>query len=251
MRTDTPGSMRSLAIMYNEEQYRTWGELLHSVRTGEPAFEHVYGMPVFEFFATHPEVDKIFNEAMIGLMGQLADLVVGGYDFSPFATVVDVGGGYGTLLAAILRRNPASSGILFDQPHVVAAAADQLRQAGVDDRCRRVGGDFFEALPSGGDAYVLSQIIHDWDDDRCLTILQRCREVVPSHGKLLIVDFVLPEGNGPFVGKWVDLHMLVMASGRERTRAELTALLGAAGFAVTTVTPTVSGTGIVEAVPVE
>jgi hypothetical protein len=250
LRTATPDSMRALVIGNNEEPYRAWGELLHSVRTGEAAFDHLYGVRVFDYFAQHPAADRVFNEAMIGGTTQIADGVVGAYDFSPFGTVVDVGGGYGTLLAAILRSNPTARGILFDQPHVVACAEEHLTAAGVTDRCARLGGDFFAAVPSGGDAYVLAQILHDWDDDRSVAILKQCRRAMPGHGKLLVIELVLPPGEEPFFGKWLDLHMLVMTPGRERTAAEYDALFRAAGFVLARVVPTPPGPSVVEAVPV-
>jgi hypothetical protein len=250
LRTETPGSMRALAIMYAEEQYRAWGELLHSVRTGEMAFDHQFGMGYFAYLAQHPEADRVFNEAMTGWTHQLVGAVVDTYDFSPFNTVVDVGGGYGTLLAAILRRNPGARGILFDQPHVVASAEEHLATSGVADRCTAVGGDFFAAVPAGGDAYVLAQILHDWDDERCVAILGQCRRAMPNHGKLLVVELVLPPGDEAFFGKWLDLHMLVLLGGRERTAAEYDALFRGAGFELARVVPTPPGPSVVEAVPV-
>jgi O-methyltransferase/methyltransferase family protein len=250
LRTETPGSMRALAIMYAEEQYRAWGELLHSVRTGKMAFNHQFGVGYFEYLAQHPEADRVFNEAMTGWTHQLVGAVVDTYDFSPFKTIVDVGGGYGALLAAILQRNPDTQGVLFEQPHVVARAEEQLVAAGVADRCTCVGGDFFVAVPAGGDAYVLSQILHDWDDERCVAILERCRQAMPDHGKLLVVELVLPEGDEPSFGKWLDLHMLVLLGSRERTATEYDALFRAAGFELTRVVPTPPGPGVVEAVPV-
>jgi hypothetical protein len=250
LRTETPGSMRALAIMYAEEQYRAWGELLHSVRTGKMAFNHQFGVGYFEYLAQHPEADRVFNEAMTGWTHQLVSAVVDTYDFSPFKTIVDVGGGYGALLAAILQRNPDTQGVLFEQPHVVARAEEQLVAAGVADRCTCVGGDFFVAVPAGGDAYVLSQILHDWDDERCVAILERCRQAMPDHGKLLVVELVLPEGDEPSFGKWLDLHMLVLLGSRERTATEYDALFRAAGFELTRVVPTPPGPGVVEAVPV-
>jgi len=250
LRTAVPGSMHALAITYNEEQYRAWGELLHSVKTGGIAFEHLYGMPAFEYFAQHPEADRVFNDAMVGWSNQVAGAVADTYDFAPFRTVVDVGGGYGTLLAAILRNNPDARGILFDQPHVIAGADGLLTAAGVADRCAMVGGDFFAAVPEGGDAYVLAQILHDWDDDRCMTILRQCRRAIPSHGKLLVVELVLPPGEEPFFGKWLDLHMLVMVGGRERTAAEYGTLFQATGFQLVRVVPTPPGPSVVEAVPI-
>jgi len=250
LRTGTPDSMRALAIMYAEEQYRAWGEVLHSVRTGEPAFEHQHGMAVFEYFRLNPQADQVFNEAMTGYTNQLASAVVDAYDFSPFHTIVDVGGSYGTLLAAILQRNPNTTGILFDQPHVVAAAADQLTAAGIADRCTPVGGDFFVDVPGGCDAYLLAQILHDWDDERCVNILSHCRRAIADGGKLLVVELVLPESEEPSFGKWLDVHMMVMARGRERTAVEYGSLLSAAGFSLTRVVPTPVGPSIVEAVAV-
>jgi O-methyltransferase domain/Dimerisation domain len=250
LRSATPDSMRALAIMYGEEQYRAWGDFLHSVRTGQPAFEHQFGMGIFEYYTKNPEASAVFNEAMTGWTARLAGAVVDSYDFSPFGTVVDVGGNQGTLLTAILRSHPSTRGVLFDLPHVVAAAEPVLAKAGVDDRCARLGGDFFEAVPTGGDAYVLASILHDWDDSRCTAILTRCRSAMPAHGKLLIVELVLPAGRDePFLGKWVDLHMLVMASGRERTAAEYGKLLQVGGFELSRVVPTPAGPSIVEAVP--
>jgi O-methyltransferase domain/Dimerisation domain len=250
LRTGTPDSMRALAIMYAEEQYRAWGDILHSVQTGKTAFEKQFGTSYFAYLAQHPEADHVFNEAMTGYTTQLVGAVVDAYDFSPFKTVVDVGGSYGTLLAAILRSHPAARGILFDQPHVVAAAGGQLVAAGVVERCTTVGGDFFVEVPAGGDAYVLAQILHDWDDERSVAILQQCRRAMPAHGKLLVVELVLPRGEEPFFGKWLDLHMLVMLGARERTATEYDALFRAAGFALTRVVPTAAGASIVEAVPV-
>lgn len=249
LRTETPGSMRALAIMYAEEQYRAWGELLHSVRTGEMAFDHQFGMGYFEYLAQHPEADRVFNEAMTGWTHQLVGAVVDTYDFSPFKTVVDVGGGYGALLTAGLQGNPVTRGILFEQPHVIARAEKQLVAAGIADRCTVVGGDFFAAVPTGGDAYVLSQILHDWDDERCVAILSQCRRAMPDHGKLLVVELVLPPGDEPSLGKWLDLHMLVLLGGRERTAAEYDTLFRVAGFKLARVVPTPPGPSVLEAVP--
>jgi hypothetical protein len=250
LQTETPGSMRALAIMYAEEQYRAWGELLHSVRTGEMAFDHQFGMGYFAYLAQHPEADRVFNEAMTGWTRQLVGAVVDTYDFSPFKTVVDVGGGYGALLSAIPQRNPGMRGILFEQPHVIASAEEQLVTTGVADRCLLVGGDFFAEVPTGGGAYVLSQILHDWDDERCVTILGQCRRAIPDHGKLLVIELVPPEGDEPFLGKWLDLHMLVLLGGRERTASEYDTLFRTPGFKLDRVVPTPSGPSVVEAVPV-
>jgi hypothetical protein len=250
LQTRTPDSMRALAIMYAEEQYRAWGDLLHSVQTGATAFERQFGTSYFAYLAQHPEADRVFNEAMTGWTTQLVGAVVDAYDFSPFQTIVDVGGGYGTLLVAMLRSNPAARGILFDQPHVIAAAGEQMVVAGVAERCTTVGGDFFVEVPAGGDAYVLAQILHDWNDERSVAILQQCRRVMPAHGKLLVIELVLPPGEDPFFGKWLDLHMLVLVGARERTAAEYGALFHAAGFELARVVPPPAGPSVVEAVPI-
>jgi hypothetical protein len=246
----TPGSMRALAIMYAEEQYRAWDDVLHSVRTGQPAFERAFGTRYFEYFTTHPEASQVFNEAMVGWTTQISDAVVASYDFSACDTVVDVGGGHGALLAAILQRNPGVRGILFDLPPVVESAGPFLEAAGMRDRCERVGGDFFAAIPPDADAYVLAQILHDWDDERSAAILRQVRKAMPDHGKLLIVELVLPEGNEPFVGKWLDLHMMVLLGGQERTVVQYGALLREAGFELSRVIPTSAEESIVEARPV-
>jgi len=250
LRTGTPDSMHALAIMYGEEQYRVWGNILHSVKTGETAFNAQFGMSYFEYLAQHPEADRIFNQAMSGYTAQLVHAVVEAYDFSPCRTIVDIGGSYGTLLAAILRGNPAARGVLFDQPHVATAAERHLASAGMADRCTIVSGDFFLEVPSAGDAYLLAQILHDWNDDRCVAILRHCRQAIPAHGKLLVIEVVLPEGEEPSFGKWLDLHMLVMLGARERTAGEYSALFKAAGFELNRVIPTSAGASVVEAVPI-
>jgi O-methyltransferase domain/Dimerisation domain len=249
LRSGAPDSMRALAIMFAEEQYRAWGDVLHSVRTGQPAFEHAFAMPYFAYLATHPEASRVFNAAMVGGTNQIFDAVVAAYDFSPFGTIVDVGGGHGALLAALLRSNPAARGILFDLPHVVEGAEPFLVAAGVADRCTRVGGDFFAEIPAGADAYVLSQILHDWDDERSVVILGQVHRAMPDHGKLLVVELMLPPGDEPSFGKWMDLHMMVLLSGRERTAAHYATLFRAAGFELAREVPTPTGQSIVEAVP--
>jgi predicted O-methyltransferase YrrM len=191
----------------------------------------------------------VFNDAMTGWTAHLADSVVAAYDFSGVGTVVDVGGGLGLMLSTILRANAATSGVLFELPHVAAAAATFLKKAGVAERATTVGGDFFESVPDGGNTYVLAQILHDWDDEQSGQILRNCRRAIPADGRLLVVEEVIPAPNEPSIGKWLDLHMLVMLGGRERTEAEYAALLADAGFELTRVIPTHAGAGIVEAVP--
>ena len=250
LRSGTPDSLRALATTYNEEMYRAWGDMLYTVRTGKPAFEREFGMTPFEYFGAHPEARAIFDEAMVSWTHQLTDAVIAAYDFSPFATVVDVGGGQGALLAAILQHYPSARGILFDLPPVVDSAEGFLTKQGVAERCTRVGGDFFATVPADGDAYILAQILHDWDDEHCVTILRQVRQAIPEQGKLLVVELVLPtEKNEPFFGKWLDLHMMVLLGARERTAEQYGELFRAAGFALSRVAPVATGQSVVEAVP--
>jgi hypothetical protein len=196
----------------------------------------------------HPEAGAIFDEAMTGLSARSITAVANGYDFSQFGTVVDVGGGHGTLLTAILRTAPQLRSILFDLPNVVAGAQQQFDVAGLAGRCQVITGNFFEQVPSGGDAYILKSIIHDWDDKRSITLLTNCHRAMAPQGKLLLVEAVLPRGNDPFFYKWMDLHILVTLGGQERTETEFKALLEAAGFRLARVLPTQSPHSIIEAV---
>ena len=248
LRTDHPGSLRPLALMYGEEHYQAWGNVLSSIQTGEPAFEQHFGVSYFQYLADHPESAATFDAAMTGYAAQVARGVVDAYTFSGSSLVVDVGGGQGTLLAAILAANPHLRGILFDLPPVIASAAPLREAAGVGDRWQTIAGDFFEAVPRGGDVYIVAHILHDWDDERGRTILQNCRAAMARTGRILIVDMVLPPGNAPSDSKLADLHMLVLFRGRERTEAEFRDLLASADLTLTRVIATTSGPSIVEAV---
>lgn len=250
LRTNAPNSMRALGIMYCEEQYQAWGDMLQSVQTGNTAFDRVFETSYFTYLAQHPQSNETFNQAMTGWSAQVDSALLAAYDFSSFGTVIDVGGGYGRLLSAILRTYPRVRGVLFDQHHVVAGASELFLAGGVTGRCELVGGDFFVDVPSGGDAYVLAQIVHDWDDERSRTILRNCRRSMKSTGKLLIVEMVIAPGNEPDFGKFLDLHMLALVGGRERMEAEFRTLLAETGFALTSIVPTHAGPSVVEAVPV-
>lgn len=247
--SDVPGSLRAPAIMFGEPWFwQPWGELLRSVQTGEAAFPQVFSTELFSYLTQHPEAGAIFDEAMTGLSARSIAAVANAYDFSQFGTVVDVGGGHGTLLTAILRTAPQLRGILFDLPNVVAGAQQQFHAAGLAGRCQVIVGNFFERVPSGGDAYILKSIIHDWDDKRSITLLTNCHRAMAPQGKLLLVEVVLPRGNDPFFYKWMDLHLLVTLGGQERTETEFKALLEAAGFRLARVLPTQSPHSIIEAV---
>ena len=246
LRSNVPGSMRAMAIMLGEEHQRAWGNILHSVRTGETAFDHVYGMHCFEYLEQNPESGATFNDAMTALSSQTHVAVVSNYDFSGIETLVDVGGGHGTLLSLILKANPQLRGKLFDLPHVVNGAPRVLEAHGVTDRCEVSSGDFFKEVPAG-DAYILSHIIHDWVDERSIQILSSCRRAAQGNARLLLVEMVIPEGNDPFWGKWLDLNMLMMTpGGRERTEQQYRDLLSAAGWEMQRIVPTQGLVSVVE-----
>jgi hypothetical protein len=248
-----PGSARAAALLAGERSYRAWGGLLHAVRTGETAFRHVFGMGTFEYMERHPEVAAIYNDAMTAASAARAAAVVKSHDFGSVRRLVDVGGGHGTLLAAILAACPAASGILLDRPSVVPGATAHLAAAGVAARCVVEAGDFFAAVPAGGDAYLLSHILHNWDDQACVTVLGHCRAAMAPGGRVLVLETVLPERIEPGAGgrraTMADLHMLVITGGRERTTAEYAALLGAAGFDRVSTHPLDGGESLLEARP--
>jgi ubiquinone/menaquinone biosynthesis C-methylase UbiE len=251
LQSDTPNSVRARVIMLGEEQYRAWGELMHSVQTGGSSFEHIYGMNLFEYLAQNPESAKIFDESMTNLSVIQSAAIAASYDFSSIQTLVDVAGGQGLLIASILKSNPTLKGVLFDQPHVIERAKRFLEAEGVLERCQLAAGNFFESVPEGGDAYILKYIIHDWDDERAIAILKQCHKVMPANGKILVAEQVIPPGNEPFRGKFLDLNMLVMTpGGRERTEAEYRALFEKAGFKLTRIVPTQDEMSIIEGIPV-
>ncbi len=245
LRTDAPVTARWLAIMLGSEQYRSWGDALHSFMTGEPAFDQIYGSGFFDYLAEHPDASGTFDRAMAaGSQGRVADLL--SYDWTGIERVADIGGGNGAALGVVLASNPHLRGVLFDLPTVVVAADEVLRDAGVLDRCDIVGGDFFtDSLPPA-DVYVLSQILHDWNDERASAILRNCRRTLADDGRLLLVEGIVPDGPEPDFGKLFDLHMLVLVGGKERTESEWRALLAQERFEFRQVTPD----GLIEARPV-
>jgi hypothetical protein len=250
LRADHPRSVHGTAVFTGQPTvWGTWQHLRHSVETGEPAFRHLHGVDRWTYLEQHPDVGALFDKAMTSLALRQRDAVVAGYDFSGARTVVDVGGGHGAQLAAVLAAHPRARGILFDQPHVVAGAAPVLRAAGVAERCAAVGGSFFEAVPDGGDVYLLSRVIHDWDDAQATAILRTCRRAMSPAARLLLVERVIAPGNTPDPTRFSDLTMLVMLGGQERTGAEFGALFAAAGLRLTRVLPTASGVSLLEGQP--
>jgi hypothetical protein len=238
LQTEMPGSLRDVALQYTGPLHQqAWSALLHSVQTGETAFDHLFGMGLFPYLAHHPEEAAVFNAAMTAFSTQIAAAVVAAYDFAPFGTIVDVGGGQGALLRAILRATPTAHGVLFDLPHVITGAKEPIESAGLTERCTVVGGDFFESVPSGGDAYLLSGVIHDWDEERSVRILNNCHRAMRPQGKLLLVEAVVPARVDRSVPSQFsvrgDINMLVHTGGRNRTEAEYRALFAAASFMLT------------------
>jgi hypothetical protein len=249
--TGVPGSVRWFIISeLGQEHYPAWGNLLHSVKTGEIAFDNFFGMDIWKYFAQNPEDAAVFNDSMSGMTAAANEAITSVYDFSQFGKVIDIGGGHGGLITSILQKNPQTKGVLFDAPVVIEGARPKLESAGVADRCETVPGDFFQAVPAGGDAYVMKWIIHDWEDEKAIRILKNCREHMQQNNRLIVVDCVVPENDEPDFSKTFDLNMMVMTGGKERTAAEFRELLAAAGFKLLRVIPTNVPTCIVEAQPI-
>ena len=252
LRRDVPGTRRPWALMLDEGQWQAWGSLSHTVRTGEAAFRHVHGMGRFEYLRQHPDYAAVFQEAMAAEVEHVAIALSAAYDFCTFARLVDVGGGHGALLAGLLQRCHTARGVLFDLPETVAAAPALLEAAGVAERCDIIGGDFFVAVPTDGDVYVLSQVVHDWPDDQAVRILRNCGAAMREAGRLLVVERTL----GPDLKRALrvldtDMGMLVHVGGLERTAAEYGALFAEAGFQLADVAPLggTSGFAVFEGVP--
>jgi hypothetical protein len=245
LRTGTPDSVRAFALWSGGVSYRAFGGLEHSVRTGEPAFEHIFGMEFFEYLSKHEEDGELFAELMSQHTAPIAP-VVAAHDFSGAGVVVDVGGGRGDLLAAILKAHPEMRGVLVDAPQVLRGAEKVLEEAGVASRCELVGRDIFEGVPAGGDCYLLKSVVHGLGDEQAVRLLDGCRRVMKEAAKLLLVEFVIPEGDEPSPAKLMDLLMLVGCHGRERSRAEFESLLSASGFRLRGVTETKHGYSIIE-----
>ncbi|HVP88083.1 MAG TPA: methyltransferase [Casimicrobiaceae bacterium] len=250
LRSEAPESIRGLGRMYStRELWQAWGGLEHSVRTGEASFVHVHGVPMFEFLAAHPEAARSFDEAMVNSSRLMNEAIVEAYDWSRFGSLVDVAGGVGATLAAILRANPRMQGVLFDLPRVVERARDYLAQAGVAARTRMKAGSFFQGVPAGADAYFMKHILHDWHDEHCLRILRNCKAAMPDHGVLLVCEKLMPAGNEPSAAKIMDLVMLVLADGgRERTEPEFRELFERAGLRLARVLPTRADNSILEVI---
>jgi len=248
LRSAAPDHVRLQArVQLSEPRWRPWGCLVDSIRTGEAAFKQVFGVSDWEYGATNPRFGGLFDEWMSAMSQRHMEAILAAYDFSRFETLIDVGGGHGHLLEAILRATPGLRGVLFDQQHVIQRAVEGLTEAGTTGRYGAVGGSFFDAVPRGGDAYLLKSIIHDWDDQHALAILRNVSAALPSGGTLLLIEQVLPERYVLEISQAIaDLNMLVLEQGQERTRAEFSALFAAAGLGLTRVLPTDSEMSILE-----
>ena len=245
------GPMRWMALwIAGEFNFRVYANAMHSVKTGESAVPVTTGgLGPFETFAKDPDLSQIFNNAMTGFSSVVVPAVLEAYDFSGIKTLVDVAGGHGALLSEILKKYPAMNGTVMDLDHVVAGATPYIQKQGLADRATAVAGDFFAAVPSGGDAYIMKHIIHDWYDDKASLILANIRKVLPKDGRVILIESVIPAGNEPGLGKIIDLEMLVMPGGKERTEEEFRKLFDASGFTLTRVVPTKSPLSVVEGRP--
>jgi hypothetical protein len=255
LQSGVPGSFRAVALLFaGPGVWSSWGDLLNTVRTGETALHRVFGTDSFAYFEQHPEEGAVFDEAMGAFTAMVAVAVAAAYDFSPFRTLVDVGGGDGALLAGLLGANPGLRGVVFDLPRVAERAKQRIAAAGLGERCQFVAGDMFEGVPAGGDAYLLKHVIHDWDDRRARGILASCRRAMSPESRLLIVEGVYPrridqsvESRGAAAN---DVNMLVCTGGRQRSEDEFRELFEAAGFELTRIVPTLAMSSVIEGVPV-
>ncbi|MDJ0590418.1 MAG: methyltransferase [Pleurocapsa sp. MO_226.B13] len=253
LRSDIPHSMRGLAIWMGGENFRwqTWDKILYSIKTGKPAFDYVNGMSLFDYFEHHPEAATVFNDAMTSTSAIYNSAIVADYDFSSIKTLVDIGGGQGYFLTAILQANPHLQGIVYDLPHVVSVATRQIDALKLNQRCTIASGSFFESVPSGGDTYMMKLVLHDWDDRQAIQILKNCHAVMGENSKILVIENLIPSGNQPSIGKLTDIEMLLMTSGgRERTQDEFAQLFATAGFQLTKITPTSCPLSAIEGIKV-
>jgi len=247
LRQDVPGSQKAIAIMMGEEHFQACGELLHSVRTGETGFQKVYRAPIFEYLSKHPEQAAIFDAAMVSVHGRETAAILDAYDLSKVGLLADIGGGNGSLLIGTLGRHPRINGLLFDMPGVIERAKANVASAGLTERMKFVAGSFFESVPTGADVYMMRHIIHDWNDEQATTILRACHRAMGDSARLLVLESVIPPGNEPFFGKLLDLIMLALPGGKERTEEEYKRLFEGAGFRLASITPTTTEVSVIEA----
>jgi hypothetical protein len=249
LQTDTPGSLKAMVTTIGEIHYQACGNLLHSIQTGSPAFNNVFGTSLFDYLQHNAYAADTFNQGMTDLSSMLAYAVLLVYDFTGISSIVDVGGGEGKLLRKILELNPEMRGAVLDMPANIETTNQDPDDKTCVGRCSYVAGNFFDSVPEGADAYLLCGVIHDWDDDQAVTILRNCRRAMAKNGRVLLVDMVVPDDDATCFSKLLDLNMLVMTGGRERTKAEFCALLDAADYKLTRIVPTMAPQSVIEVVP--
>jgi O-methyltransferase domain/Dimerisation domain len=248
LQTTVYGSLRAMVITLGEIHYQACGNLLHSVQTGSPAFNDVFGANLFDYLGQDVDAADAFNQGMANLSSMLAYAVLMAYDFAGISSIVDIGGGQGKLLEKILQFNPEMRGTVFDTSSTIQRSLEQLGNKARSRRCSYVTGNFFTSVPQGADAYLLCGVIHDWDDDRAVTILRNCRKAMNKNSRVLLVDMIVPDAASASFSKLLDLNMLVMNGGRERTLAEFCALLNAADYKLTRIVPTMAPQSVIEAI---
>ena len=249
LQTEVPGSLRAMVITIGEIHYQACGNLLHSVQSGSPAFNKVFGANLFDYLQQNVDAADAFNQGMANVSSLLAYAVLMAYDFEEISSIVDIGGGQGKLLEKILESTPDITGTVFDTASTIERAKHSFGNDAGSRRCSYIAGNFFTSVPQGADAYLLCGVIHDWDDRRAIAILRNCRQAMAEKGRVLIVDMVVPETDAMSFSKLLDLNMLAMTGGRERTIAEFRALLDAADYELTRIIPTMAPQSILEAVP--
>jgi hypothetical protein len=246
LQADGPGSLRALVLTLGETHYEAWGALLHSVTTGAPAFPSVFGARLFEYLDQDRDAGDTFQEAMSNVSALVSRAVMLAYEFSGIHLLADVGGGCGQFLMAVLEAVPDMCGILLETPSVIAAATQKLASHPCRPRCALLSGNLLEAVPHGASAYLMSGVIHDWDDEQTIRILDNCRRAMAPNGKVLVVEMVLPSRDEPRFAALLDLNMLVMNGGRERTEDDFRQLFDAAGLQVTRLIPTLAPQSVIE-----
>jgi len=244
LREDSPDSVKAISLSTGNVFYKAYNEFLYSVKTGEAGFQKAVGLTVFEYLTKDAEEGKIFDRMMTDIHGDETEPMVKNYDFSAFKKVVDVGGGNGSVIRAILSKNPGVKGVIFDLPVVINRTKENLTQMGVNN-CELAAGSFFESVPAGGDAYIMRHILHDWTDEESITILANCKKAMNAGGKVLVVEAVIPKGNDPNPFKWLDLSML-MIGGKERTKDQFELIFSKAGLKLTRVIPVTPDLCVVE-----
>jgi hypothetical protein len=250
LRSNVPGSMRNIAVAETDHaHWATWGRFPTAIKEGRKMSFDALGSEPWDYYAKHPEDAQQFSRAMTDISGMAVGPVLATYDFSEATQIVDVGGAHGALLTAVLEKHTGARGVLFDLPHVVVGSKKEVERLGLTGRIEVTGGDFFKEVPAGGDIYMLKHVLHDWDDERCIAILKNVRAAMKPTSKVIVVEFALPEDAAPSPAHLMDLNMLVMLEGRERTSAQYGALLAQAGLRLSRFIPTPSPMGIIEAVP--